>query len=108
MRIAQMNDAMRRQAHTLAQANYEAEPAIECIYLFPSNEEVRLIEIDKTAGSHNDGGMVMPFYFGPDLASGLRFPSAIALISPEDVTTHQPPAGWGNWQEAEIIDKTSL
>ena len=103
MRIEQMNEAIKREAFTLALANVEAEPAIERVYLFPSNEQVRLIEIDSTTSPTKNGNVVAPFYFGRDLESGLPFPSAIALIRPEEYDTHRPPAEWGDWSDAEII-----
>lgn len=94
-----MDVEIHHSAHALAAANAEAEPSIEEIYWFPSATEIRLVELDRNMMR---SGQVVPFYFGPDPAGGVRFPSAIALIHPDERHL-QPPDGWGRWEDAERI-----
>jgi len=84
----------------LAKANIEAEPNISRVYLFPSDNEIRLIEVDRTSPSVND---VIPFYFGEDSEEGIPFPSGIALIHPDDVDKAELPEDWGEWSAKKLI-----
>lgn len=91
-------DAARR----LAKASAAAEPNIKAIYLFPKpkeGNEIRLIEIDPTTMPSET---VTPYYFAADLVGGIPFPSAIALIRPDERKL-SPPEGWGTWKEAKLI-----
>lgn len=95
-----VNEKLLQAAGRLARNNAESDPAVEEIYLFPSPDQIRLIELDPNVAP---SGQIEPFYFGADPASGLDFASAIALIRPEERGTLSPPAGWGDWDEAELI-----
>lgn len=50
----------------------KAEPTISRIYLFPSDNQIRLVELDTTMTASDDVGVV-PFYFkmANDLEGGL-------------------------------------
>lgn len=98
MRIIQ--DDIASAAQRLAEANHEAEPHIEKIYLFPSDQEIRLVEVDPTTPPSDE---VEPFYFEPDLAGGIPFRSAIALIRPDEESRIKLPRGWGSWSAARQI-----
>ena len=92
-------DDIREAARRLAAANVEAEPALHAVYLFPSECEIRLIELDPTALPSE---RITPFYFGPDPQGGIAYPSAIALLRPDE--THlTPPEGWGVWDDAVLL-----
>lgn len=88
------------EAERLAEVNVEAEPNIEAIYLFPSDTEIRLVELDPTALPGED---VTPYYFNPEPASNIHHPFAIALILPQEFRVALPPAEWGNWDAAVKI-----
>lgn len=88
-------------AMSLAKYNQEAEPAIVRSYLFPSNTEIRLIHLDEHSPAMREGDDIAPFYFGR--SSDVPYPSAIALIRPEEKERLTPPAGWGEWEEAEEL-----
>lgn len=97
-----MATTLREAAESLAKANLASEPTLDRIYLFPSEDEIRLVEVDRTAqplGSDE----IAPYYFSAAPASGLIYPSAIALIRPEDQENASPPAGWGDWKDAVVI-----
>ena len=94
---------IRDTAQGLAEANAEAEPDITTIYSFPSAEQVRLVEVDRSVPPNPPGEPITPFYFGAALASGIPYPSAIALIAPEDEGRAPLPPGWGEWRDAEVI-----
>ena len=98
---------IRETAEYLVKESLEAEPNLIKVYLFPSDKEIRLIEVDATAQPLRDDHEIEPFYFGRNSASGIDYPSAIALIRPEDVEQGQLPQGWGDWNNAEIIHKAA-
>ena len=86
-------------ARELARGHANSEPGIQEIYLFPSEEEIRLIEIDATTYPSE---AITPFYFRRDPVNGLPFPTAIALIRPEERRL-PPPEDWGEWDQATRI-----
>ena len=89
-------------AKELAQHHVESEPGIKAIFLFPNNNEIRLIEVDESIGF--SGEVVAPFYFAPDPLGGIDFPSSVALIHPEEKGKISLPEEWRtNWNEAEKI-----
>jgi len=100
------NTDIRAAALDLAKANIESEPAIQQVYLFPSDKEIRLVHLDSTTPPSRDEETFAPFYFGSNKATGVPYPSAIALIRPEEKDRLQPPHGWGEWKDAELILET--
>lgn len=98
-----MPQDMLDTAQTLAEANRQAEPGIRKTLLFPSVQEVRLVHIDVTAHPSGHDEELAPFYFNPDLANGIPFRSAIALVRPEEEGHLSLPMGWGTWQDAEVL-----
>ena len=76
MRIEDMDPAVVEAAEALANANLEDEPNVKRVYLFPANDEIRLVEVDESSRPLASGERVSPFYFGPDVAGGIRFPMA--------------------------------
>lgn len=80
-----------------------AEPNIQAVYLFPSDTEIRLVYLDPTAIPSQGEKTVTPFYFGPNAANGMAYPSAIALIRPDEKDTLRPPRGWGDWSQAQLV-----
>jgi hypothetical protein len=94
---------IRDVARQLVADNLEAEPAIRAVYLFPSGEQIRLVYLDPTTSPNRDEETVRPFYFGPSVAGDRPYPLAVALIRPEERGRLQPPAGWGAWDEAELL-----
>ena len=99
------NTDLREAALELAKANIEAEPDLQQVYWFPSEEEIRLVLLDPTIAPSRDEEVFAPFYFGSNKAAGVPYPSAIALIHPKDKDRLQPPDGWGNWKDAESIGR---
>ncbi len=98
-----MTDDMRATAQMLAEAAREAEPATLKILLFPSAEEIRLLYVDPTGRPTLEDETIAPYYFGPDSRSGIRYPSAVTLIRPEEEGKLRLPAGWGTWEDAEVL-----
>jgi hypothetical protein len=94
---------IRETAEMLADANLESEPNLKRIYLFPSQEEIRLVEVDVTAQPYSTDSVLAPFYFGANRSSGIDYQSAIALIRPEDERQIRLPEGWGDWASAELL-----
>jgi hypothetical protein len=91
-------DELRRAAQALAEFHAEGEDNLLKILWFPDAREIRLIDVDRTAPPHPGG--IHPFYFGPDPAFGVPFPSAIAVVAPEDLLEQEPPARWGvEWSD---------
>jgi len=95
-------NAIKKQAEDLAQANREVEPTISDVYWFPHAEEVRLVEIDTSVSASPDGE-VHPFHFRPSPSDGLPAPSDVALISPEEFGKAKLPDDWGTWDKAKKL-----
>ena len=98
-----MSLEMRAAAEKLAEEARESEPQIIKTFLFASAKEVRLVHVDTNARPGWQGEAIAPFYFGPDSGDGIPYPSALALIRPEEEGVFAPPAGWGRWEDAEVI-----
>jgi hypothetical protein len=94
---------IRTVARRLWEDGVEAEPAIQAAYLFPSPDEIRLVYLDPTTAPNRDSQTIRPYYFGANAASDLPYPSAIALIRPEEKDRLEPPDGWGTWAQAELV-----
>ena len=97
------SDELRRVAEALAQTNAESEPAIREVFWFPSDDEIRLVEVDDTLSDLEPGEVVAPFYFRPDPVGGIPFQLAIALVGTGDANHARLPQGWGDWSEARPI-----
>src|SRR5690606_33183740 len=97
-----MTRAVRELAESLAAFHADSDSAGERIYWFPSEEAVRLIDIVPTAMPH-DPGALHPYFFGARPKDGITLPSALVVITPEDVATATPPDGWGSWADAVLI-----
>src|SRR5438270_12642126 len=99
MMSSSIPEEIRQAARRLAEANVAVEPEMEAIYLFPSDEEIRLVEVEPGMIRSEQ---IIPYHFGPDVEDGTPFPMAIALIHPDDITL-PPPEEWGSWDDAELI-----
>jgi hypothetical protein len=97
------NKTIREAAEELARDNREAEPNLIKIYLFPSQDEIRLVEIDPSVPPLKSSTSVTPFYFGPDTVGGVPYRTAVALVRPEEDGKASLPAGWGGWNDAVIL-----
>ena len=95
--------AIKDVARQIVADGLEAEPAIRAAYLFPSSEQIRLVYLDPTTSPSRDKETIWPFYFGANSANGIPYPSAIALIRPEEKENLQPPMEWGTWDDAEAL-----
>ncbi|MBC7529794.1 MAG: hypothetical protein H7308_19875 [Chthonomonadaceae bacterium] len=98
-----LNPELRAAALKIVHENREGDPQLQEIYLFPAEDEIRIIYVDPTSMPNRDAPYISPFYFGKDIQGGLPFRSAIALIRPEERSTLLPPEGWGTWDDAEIV-----
>jgi hypothetical protein len=94
-------EAIYEVALRLARHHAEIEPSIQRIYLFPSEEEIRLVEVDEDVPATH-GAVMEPWYFNSD-PPRIDFPSGVALIRPDEDRIIQPPEGWGNWDVSELI-----
>jgi hypothetical protein len=94
---------IERQARLLASENKNAEPAIEQVFWFPDEEEVRLVGTTPTVPESDDGEL-HPFYFRPDPRENLSAPSSIALIRPSEVGRLTLPRNWGDWRTAVELE----
>jgi hypothetical protein len=93
-----MKTDMLEIADQLVQAHLESEPSIREVYLFPCEDEVRLIEVDPSALPSDE--QIVAFHFGPSVKEGISVWTAIAVIPPEDKEKLPPPSGWGQWKDA--------
>lgn len=98
-----MDPVVRAAALEMVRENREADPLIQEVYLFPAEEEIRLVYVDPNTMPSRENDSFVPFYFGRDLQGGLPYRSAIAVILPEERETLHPPENWGTWSDAEVI-----
>ena len=99
---------VKAAALEIVRENREGDPSLQKVYLFPAEDEIRMIYVDPTSRSHRGNGAITPFYFGKNVQTGLFYRSAIALIRPEERGTLLPPEGWGTWDDAELIDAEQI
>lgn len=98
--------SVREAAKDLLRDNLKADPEITKVYLFPSDDEIRLIYVDPTTMPLHPGDAIAPFYFG---ASKLEketysyYTTGISVIRLEEAETAWLPRGWGEWADAEIL-----
>ncbi len=99
-----LNPEVKSAALEMARHNLEADPTLQAVYLFPAEDEIRLIYLDPVTSPSKEAPHIHPFYFGRDIPGGMLFRSAIALILPEKRFTLLPPEEWGTWNDAELIE----
>ena len=98
-----INSDVRAAALEIVRENREADPDLKEVYLFPDEEEIRLVYLDPNTMPHRGDNWITPFYFGRDVKGGLPYRSAIALIRPEEFDSLLPPQAWGTWRDAEAL-----
>jgi len=101
-----LNADIREAAEELVRVNIEAEPAIVKAYLFPSDQEIRLIYVDPTTTPLRAGERIAPFYFGASKSAHFSYAAytiAVALILPEEAETTRLPDEWGGWGDARVL-----
>jgi hypothetical protein len=98
-----MREDIKKVATFLVEEIAKSSDNIIKAYLFPSEEEIRLVEVDKKTIPNRQELLV--FYFAPDPQGGVPFPSGIALMRPDEDKAQKPtpPEEWGSWDHAEVI-----
>jgi len=92
------DEDMRTLAERLAKDNVEAEPEIKKVLWFPSDNELRVVDVLEDTAKSDE---VVAFHFGPDKHNGFPVPMAIALIRPDEEVRKIPlPDDWGGWENA--------
>ena len=85
MAVSQANRKdLRRVAAYPARMNADSEPAMRMIYWSPSDDEVRLVEVDESLPELDPDGLVAPFYFRSDPVGGIPYRTAIAAVGTGD------------------------
>jgi hypothetical protein len=92
-----VQESIRDVAERLAQDNVDVSPDLEAIYWFPAEDIVRLVMLDPVTIPSEQ---IVPYYFGAFPQGGVPYPSAIALIRPEEKSVLAPPSEWGGWDTA--------
>jgi hypothetical protein len=98
-----MNSEIQSVAKRLVARHAKAEPSLREALLFPADDEIRLVEVDRDALPSE--GTVTPYGFGADVVDGIPYKMWIALILPEDKNKATLPEGWGTWRDAMSIWK---
>lgn len=97
MKVAGIEQAARE----LAAANAMAEPTISRVHWFPSPDEIRLVEVD-TESLRSDDPAIQAFYFAP--VGNVPFPSAVALIHPDEEGRKPLPPEWAvGWKDGRVV-----
>jgi hypothetical protein len=72
------------------------------VYLFPEDNEIRMVVLDPTWEKSESGG-VEPYYFSGDVLGRCpTFPSVVAHIRPEEFGRLVLPDGWVGWEDAVL------
>ena len=90
-------ESIEEAARKSADYNMEVSPDLARIYLFPSEDTVRLVILDPVTIPSEE---MVPYYFGAFPNGGVQYPSAIVVIRPEEKSVLSPPPGWGGWETA--------
>lgn len=72
---------IRRSAESMAMYHKKCDPNLREIYFLPHGAEIRLIEISNAVP---DTGEALPFRFNPDPKAGVRYPSTVILLHPDE------------------------
>src|SRR6185437_9512684 len=99
----QASQEVRATARVLVEENSDSYPALERIYLFPNEDEARLVYVDSTTAPIRPGERIVPFYFAASPKDGLTIKSAMAIIAPEDDQSGPLPESWGTWENAILL-----
>jgi hypothetical protein len=99
----QTSPEVEATATVLAKENSDSDPALEKIYLFPNEDEARLVYVDSTTAPIRPGEHIAPFYFSASPKDGLTSKSAMAIIAPEDDQNGALPESWGTWENAILL-----
>lgn len=90
-------ESIEEAARKLADYNMEVSPDLAGMYLFPSEETVRLVMLDPVTIPSEE---MVPYYFRAFPKGDVQYPSAIVVIRPEEKSVLSPPPGWGGWEAA--------
>ncbi|MEZ5386184.1 MAG: hypothetical protein R3F13_11780 [Prosthecobacter sp.] len=89
---------IEKQARMMAEEARLNDPGITGVLFFPTNQEVRLIEVVSDVPAVS-GERVNVFYFNPAPDSGMPALSGIGVIRPDDLGKVALPEGWGDWED---------
>jgi hypothetical protein len=92
---------VKHKATLLAKAHKKVEPDLQESWWFPSETEIRLVEVEPGTFKND---FVAPFFFDTAPEKGIRVPSGIAIIRPDEVQTLPLPAGWCEWSDAQRLE----
>ena len=92
-----VEESIRDAARKLADYNMEVSPELAGIYLFPSEDTVRLVLLDPVTIPSEE---MVPYYFNAFPQGDVFYPSAIVVIRPEEKSLLAPPPEWGGWETA--------
>ena len=97
-------NSLEEEARHLVALNQSEVKSIIRSYVFsdPNNLEIRVVHVDAKAFPEEE---VMPILFGPDPQYNLHHRMLIAIIDVNASNHISPPDGWGNWNEAVIIER---
>ena len=95
-----IQENIEEAAQKLADYNGEVSPDLAGIYLFPSQDTIRLVMLDPATLPSEE---MVPYYFGAFPQGGVSFPYAAVLIRPEEKLTLSLPPGWGEWDTAKRL-----
>ncbi len=89
---------IEKQARMMAEEARLNDPGITGVFFFPTDQEVRLIEVvsDVPVAS---GDRVNVFYFNPAPDCGMPALSGVGVVRPDDLGRVALPEGWGDWKD---------
>ena len=100
---SKIDPAIRELAKQWVEESAPYDPDLRKAYLFPADDEMRMLYVDATAPPVREGDEIAPFYFKANPKLGYPFATASAVIRPEEAEVLPAPRGWGDWSQAEVI-----
>ena len=91
--------SVEKQAKELAAEHLKNDEDIAAVYWFPSDKEVRLIEVQDNVPKSFER-QILPFYFLAAPEINHPWVTAIEIIRPEEFGKLRLPKGWGTWRRA--------
>lgn len=98
-----INPAIREWA--LQQIKYDVlhNPDLRRVYLFPSEEQMRVLYVEASNPPVREGDEIAPYYLPAHPELGAPFATGMTTIRPEEAEMLPPPYCWADWSEAEIL-----
>lgn len=97
------HDKLKEEVHIIAKEHIESDSAIEKVLWFPSEKELRIIDVFKKYPNSETQEELDVFQFDYEI-DGEKIPLLIGSVSKDQLQKmNSPRQDWGQWSDAEEI-----